>query len=34
MGGACRRYGEKTKGYGMLTGKPETKRPLGRTRRR
>jgi hypothetical protein len=34
MGGACSRYGEKTKGYRILTGKPEKKRPLGRTRRR
>jgi hypothetical protein len=33
MGRACRTNGEKSKAYGILVGKPEGKRPLGRQRR-
>jgi len=33
MGGACSRYGVERRGaYGILVGKPEGKRPLGRPR--
>jgi len=32
MDWACSTYGERL--YGLLVGKPERKRPLGRTRRR
>ena len=34
MGGARSTYGEKKGVYGILVGKPEGKRPLGRHRRR
>jgi hypothetical protein len=34
MGGPCSTNGEKRNGYILLVGKPEGKRPLGRTRRR
>jgi len=34
MGGACREYGGGRGVYIVLMGKPEGKRPLGRTRRR
>jgi hypothetical protein len=34
MGGACSTHGEKRNAYRILVGKPERKRPLGRTRRR
>jgi hypothetical protein len=34
MGGACSAYGERRGVYRVLVGKPEVKRPLGRTRRR
>jgi hypothetical protein len=34
MGGACSTNGEKRNAYGILVGKPEGKRPLGRPRRR
>jgi len=34
MGGACSTYGEKRGTYGVLVGKPEEMRPLGRPRRR
>jgi hypothetical protein len=34
MGRACSTNGEKMNAYRMLVGKPEGKRPLGRTRRR
>jgi hypothetical protein len=34
MGRACNRNGEKMTAYRILVGKPEGKRPLGRTRRR
>jgi hypothetical protein len=34
MGRACSTNGEKTNVYGILVGKPEGKRPLGRPRRR
>jgi hypothetical protein len=34
MGGACRMNGEKRNAYRILVGKPEGKRPLGRSRRR
>ena len=34
MGWACGTYGERRGVYGILMGKPEEKRPLGRTRRR
>ena len=35
MGGACSAYGgERRSLYGVLVGKPEGKRPLGRPRRR
>jgi hypothetical protein len=34
MGGACRAEGEERGVYRVLVGKPEGKRPLGRTRRR
>jgi len=34
MGGACSTYGERRGLYGVLKGKPEGKRPLGRPRRR
>jgi hypothetical protein len=30
MGGACSTYGEIRGAYGVLVGKPEGKRPLGR----
>jgi hypothetical protein len=33
MGGACSTNGEKRNAYKILVGKPEEKRPLGRTRR-
>jgi hypothetical protein len=33
MGGACSTNGEKSNAYRLLVGKPEGKRPLGRTRR-
>ena len=33
MGGACSRYGESGGVYGVLVGKPEGNRPLGRPRR-
>jgi hypothetical protein len=32
MGGACSTNGEKRNAYRILAGKPEGKRPLGRTR--
>jgi hypothetical protein len=34
MGGACSTNGEKSNAYRILVGKPEGKRPLGRSRRR
>ena len=34
MGGACDTYGEGRGVYRVLVGKPEGKRPLGRSRRR
>jgi len=34
MGGACNTYGEGRGVYGVLVGKPEGRRPLGRHRRR
>ena len=34
MGGACSSYGERRGVYSVLVGKPEGKKPLGRTRRR
>jgi hypothetical protein len=34
MGGPCRTNGEKRNAYRLLVGKPEGKRPLGRSRRR
>jgi hypothetical protein len=34
MGGPCSTNGEKRKAYGLLVGKPEGKRPLGRPRPR
>jgi hypothetical protein len=34
MGGACSTNGEKRNAYMLLVGKPEGKRPLGRTRQR
>ena len=34
MGGACSVYGERRGVYSVSVGKPERKRPLGRTRRR
>jgi hypothetical protein len=34
MGGACRAHGEMRSAYKILVGKPEGKRPLGRSRRR
>jgi len=34
MGRACSTYGAKRGLYGVLVGKPEGKRPLGRPRRR
>ena len=34
VGGACSTYGEKRGVYGVLVGKPEGKRPLGRPRHR
>ena len=34
MGGSCSTYGEKRGVYRVLVGKPEGKRPLGRTRHR
>ena len=34
MGGACGAYGEGRGAHGVLVGKPEGKRPLGRPRRR
>jgi hypothetical protein len=34
MGGACSAYGERRGVCRVLVGKPEGKRPLGRTRRR
>jgi hypothetical protein len=34
MGGACSTNGGKKNVYGILVGKPEGKRPLGRPRRR
>ena len=34
IGGSCSAYGEKRGVYRVLVGKPEGKRPLGRTRRR
>jgi hypothetical protein len=34
VGGACTRIGEKRNVYRLLVGKPEGKRPLGRSRRR
>ena len=34
MDGTCSAYGEKRGVYGVLVGKPEGKRPLGRPRRR
>ena len=34
MGGACGTYGEGRGVHGVLVGKPEGKRPLGRPRRR
>jgi hypothetical protein len=32
MGGACSRNGEERNAYMILVGKPEGKRPLGRTK--
>jgi hypothetical protein len=34
MGGPCSTNGENRNAYGLLVGKPEGKRPLGRPRRR
>jgi len=34
MGGACSAYGEKRDVYRVLVGKPEGKRPVGRSRQR
>jgi hypothetical protein len=34
MGGACSTNGQKRNAYRLLVGKPERKRPLGRSRRR
>ena len=34
MGRACSTYGRSRKAYGVLVGRPEGKRPLGRPRRR
>jgi hypothetical protein len=34
MGRTCSRYGSKVNAYRILVGKPERKRPLGRSRRR
>jgi hypothetical protein len=34
MSEACSTNGEKRKGYRLLVGKPERRRPLGRSRRR
>jgi hypothetical protein len=34
MGGACNTNGKRRNAYRILAGKPEGKRPLGRTRRR
>jgi hypothetical protein len=34
MGRACSTNGEKRNTYGILIGKPEVKRPVGRPRRR
>ena len=34
MDGACSAYGERRDVYRVLVGKPEGKRPLGRTRHR
>ena len=34
MGGACSTYGERTGAYRVLMGKPEGKKPLGRSERR
>jgi hypothetical protein len=34
MGRACSMNGEKRNAYRILVGKPEEKRPLGRSRRR
>jgi hypothetical protein len=34
MGGICSAYGERRRVYGVLVGKPEGKRPLGRPRLR
>ena len=34
IGGPCSTYGERRGVYGVLMGKPEGKRPLGRPRRR
>jgi hypothetical protein len=34
MGGSCSTNGEKRNAYGLLVGKPEGKRPLGRPSRR
>jgi hypothetical protein len=34
MGRTCSTVGEKRKAYGILMGKPEGKRPLGKPRRR
>jgi hypothetical protein len=33
VGGTCSTYGEESKVYKVLVGKPEGKRPLGRPRR-
>jgi hypothetical protein len=34
MGGGCSKNGEKGNVYRILVGKPEGKRPIGRSRRR
>jgi len=34
MGCTCSTYGERTGAHRVLVGKPEVKRPFGRTRRR
>jgi hypothetical protein len=34
MGRSCRTHGEKRNAYRVLVGKPEGKRPLGKTRSR
>ena len=34
MGGVCSAYGVRRGVYGVLVGKPEGKRPLGRPKRR